>query len=268
MASASLPLSLSSLPQHQARTYVFRMPRSSNFTALAAQLAASMLVPEEQLVLFTSFASSLSGDGGRRLFASATPASLGMWTEGEIDVGERETWEYLRDVKAQEKEEQKERARSRSRSLSVQPEDEDGRDRSEDGDDDEIEFSGGTNAYSGAGAAAAASPPRDTTPAADGKFKLVIRSGITTKDISIAVRPTTTCGAIIKGFVKAALMHDASLGPKLGLKLGGKPADMEKGMEKILKKARLVMDGERMDNDAEIGDADLEDGDMVEVSGL
>jgi hypothetical protein len=32
--------------------------------------------------------------------------------------------------------------------------------------------------------------------------------------------------------------------------------------------ARVVVDGDKMDNETEIGEADLEDGDMVEIAGL
>ena len=34
------------------------------------------------------------------------------------------------------------------------------------------------------------------------------------------------------------------------------------------KKARIEVDGEKMDPDSEIGDADLEDGDQVDIVGL
>jgi hypothetical protein len=92
------------------------------------------------------------------------------------------------------------------------------------------------------------SPTREETPAPEKgeKFKLVIRAG-TAKDITIAVRPTTTCGVIVRAFVKAA-----------GLNV---PAAK-------LAAARIIVDGDKMDNDTEIGEADLEDGDMVEIAGL
>jgi hypothetical protein len=80
----------------------------------------------------------------------------------------------------------------------------------------------------------------------DDIFKLVVRSGVT-KDVTLKVRPTTTCGAIVKAFLKRAGIADQYLE-------GGGP--------------RLMIDGERMDPETPISEADLEDGDQVEVDGL
>lgn len=86
------------------------------------------------------------------------------------------------------------------------------------------------------------------------KFKLILRSAQTSKDITLTVRPTTTCGAIVKAFLKSAGLSDkyTAQTPKKG-NLGD---------------PRLCVDGEKMDPGSQIGDADLEDGDMVEVVGL
>lgn len=76
--------------------------------------------------------------------------------------------------------------------------------------------------------------PQDT-------FKLTLRSS-STKNITVTVRPTTKCSAIIATFLKRA-----------GKKASG---------------ARLVVDGDSMNPGTAIGEADLEDGDMVDVVGL
>jgi hypothetical protein len=81
-------------------------------------------------------------------------------------------------------------------------------------------------------------------------FKLVVRSGIT-KDVTLKVRPATTCGAIVKAFLKRAVIADQYLE---GRSIRGGP--------------RLMIDGERMDPETPISEADLEDGDQVEVDGL
>lgn len=79
---------------------------------------------------------------------------------------------------------------------------------------------------------------------ADETFKLVLRSAATgAKTFTLTVRQTTTCGAIVKAFLKKA---------------GRKGGDG----------ARLVVDGEKMDPGAMIQEADLEDGDQVEVTGV
>jgi hypothetical protein len=76
-------------------------------------------------------------------------------------------------------------------------------------------------------------------------LKLTLRSAVTSKDITLTVRPTTTCGTIVAAFVKKAGLDAKRAG-----------------------KARIVVDGEKLDPEAEIAEADLEDGDMVEVAGL
>ena len=83
-------------------------------------------------------------------------------------------------------------------------------------------------------------------------FKLVVRSGVT-KDVTLKVRATTTCGAIVKAFLRRAGIADQYLEGK-SIRGGGMP--------------RLMIDGERMDPETPISEADLEDGDQVEVGGL
>ena len=83
-------------------------------------------------------------------------------------------------------------------------------------------------------------------------FKLVVRSGVT-RDVILKVRPTTTCGAIVKAFLKRAGIADQHLEGR-SIRGGGGP--------------RLMIDGGRMDPETPISEADLEDGDQVEVDGL
>jgi len=83
-------------------------------------------------------------------------------------------------------------------------------------------------------------------------FKLIVRSGVT-KDVTLKVRPTTSCGAIVKAFLKRAGLADKYPG---GKNPRGK------------REPRLMVDGEHMDPETPISEADLEDGDQVEVDGL
>ena len=91
-------------------------------------------------------------------------------------------------------------------------------------------------------------------------FKLILRSSLSNKDIALTVRPTTKCGAIVKAYLRKAGLADQYPGL---FDEGGKG---KKGRAE--KDPRLCVDGDKMGNDVEIGDADLEDGDMVEVVGL
>ncbi|KAJ3513491.1 hypothetical protein NLJ89_g2912 [Agrocybe chaxingu] len=113
------------------------------------------------------------------------------------------------------------------------------------------------------------------------KFKLILRSGITSgKDITLVVRPTTKCGAIVKAFLKKAGLAEQypevftdAVAPAPAItakgKKGGKKSKAAAATAVLPSKdPRLCIDGDKMNNDMEIGDADLEDGDMVEVVGL
>lgn len=107
-----------------------------------------------------------------------------------------------------------------------------------------------------------AEPEADAESAAeeeDDKFRLTLRSG-KTKDVPVTVRPTTTCEAIIRAFLKKAGLADQY--PNFGA-----PAT-KKGKGKSAGGPRLMVDGDKLDPSSVIGDADLEDGDLVEVVGL
>lgn len=108
----------------------------------------------------------------------------------------------------------------------------------------------------------------DVESEADDKFKIVLQSSVTQgRHITLTIRPRTKCGAIVKAFLnKAGLAEQypqvfqdttTKAAPKRRRKSGAQ-----------LKDPRICIDGEKMTNDTEIGDADLEDGDMVEVVGL
>ena len=103
--------------------------------------------------------------------------------------------------------------------------------------------------------AGAESAPEDE----DDKFRLTLRSG-KTKDITVTVRPTTTCEAIVRAFLKKAGLADQYPNVKA-------PA-AKKGRGKAPEGPKLMVDGDKLDPSSMIGDADLEDGDLVEVVGL
>jgi Ubiquitin-2 like Rad60 SUMO-like len=91
----------------------------------------------------------------------------------------------------------------------------------------------------------------EVEPAGD-KFKLILRSSATTQDITLTVRPTATCGAIVKAFLKSSGLQNKY--PSEPRKKGTGPA--------------LQIDGDRMNPLSVIGDSGLEDGDCVDVVGL
>jgi hypothetical protein len=86
----------------------------------------------------------------------------------------------------------------------------------------------------------------------DDTFKLVVRAGGTIKDVVLTVRPAAKCGAIVKAFLKRAGLAD-------------KYPEGKSRRKSEASGPRLVVDGERMNPDTPISEADLEDGDMVEI---
>jgi hypothetical protein len=115
--------------------------------------------------------------------------------------------------------------------------------------------------------------------AGDETFKLVLRSALTTKDITVTVRRTTTCGAIVQAFLKKAGLADkysvGGAGKTPQRSLGGTSkkaqAKGKKGAEPE-KTPQLAVDGDKLANEAAIGDIieemGLDDGDMMDVVGL
>ncbi|KAG1745872.1 uncharacterized protein EDB91DRAFT_1119188 [Suillus paluster] len=151
---------------------------------------------------------------GKRLFASGTPHGLRIWAEGELEACDQTTWDYIR---AQRHQQVPNGAQSSKHSPSPERETD---------AESEAESTGGD------------------------KIKLVFRSAVTEDNINLTVRPTTTCGAIVKAFLKAAGLSDRS----------------SKGTAQAM--PQLMVDGDKMADNMEIGEADLDDGDLVEVVGL
>ncbi|OAX42140.1 hypothetical protein K503DRAFT_683951, partial [Rhizopogon vinicolor AM-OR11-026] len=159
---------------------------------------------------------------GKRLFSSGTPHSLRFWAEGELEACDQKAWDYIR---AHRHQQPSQAAQFSKRSPSAE--------RNSDAES-EAESTGG-----------------DT-------LKLVLRSAATEdKNINLTVRPTTTCGAIVKAFLKTAGLSD-----RYHSSSNGKPAEQGQTVP------QLMIDGDKMADDMEIREADLEDGDLVEVVGL
>ena len=178
---------------------------------------------------------------GSRVFASATPHSLEIWAEAEMgtmsqslsmqllydfnplhsDASDLVTFQYLREHR-QERHPPTANALSQRSSPSGTTEDgeseSDAQSMADDDDDDDV-------------------------------FKLVVRSAVT-KDVILKVRPTTSCGAIVKAFLKRAGIAD------------------QYSESRSFRGPQLMVDGEHMKPDTPISEADLEDGDQVEVDGL
>ncbi|KAJ7486102.1 hypothetical protein B0H11DRAFT_1138409 [Mycena galericulata] len=186
-------------------------------------------VAEDESILVESLIMSYKG---ARLYPSVTPAALRLWGDAELVACDKSTWEYLRTHPA-------------ASALDPEP----------DVPDTDAPSPGHSNAEES----------EAESDAGGETFKLCLRSAVTTKDITVTVRPTTTCGAIVTAFLKKAGLAD-KYGKGGRKSIGGAKGKGKKGDPS--KEPHLVVDGDKMAPDAPIGDAGLDDGDVVDVVGL
>ncbi|KAL0960973.1 hypothetical protein HGRIS_005970 [Hohenbuehelia grisea] len=236
------PLNTADKPQ----VWTFKVNRTKSFHVLFDEVA------DRAGVLTDSLRVSFNG---KRIFSSVTPAGLHMFVQAELEACNNVTFEYLRSPAAA--------AAARPPSPDVEIEGHsDGK---------------GSPAHSRQPSAAPASYSKDddsdNESTAGDTFKLILRSVLTQdREISLTVKPTTTCGAIVKAFLKKAGLLDRY--PRAGESSGPTKAanPKRKGAKAkapvVEKDPRLFIDGEKMDNGTEISEADLEDGDLIEVTGL
>ena len=86
----------------------------------------------------------------------------------------------------------------------------------------------------------------------------------TPKGVVLTVRPQTKCGAILKAYLrKAGLANEY-----LEYDSGARGRNRGRRSVIIASGPRLVVDGDKLDNEIEIREADVEDGDIIEVTGL
>ncbi|KAJ6585242.1 hypothetical protein B0H19DRAFT_1016304 [Mycena capillaripes] len=220
----------------RATEVVFKLNRTENFRDLFEAVA------EDQSILVESLIMSYNG---ARLVPSVTPASLNLWGDAELVACDKTTWEYLRAHPAA--------------STNPNP-------PIELSDEDEDALSPGVHSNV---------QESDTESDAGGEtFKLVLQSAVA-KPITLTVRPTTTCGAIVQAFLKKAGLADKyasangnGKGPRKSVGGGSKKGKKGAAALEPVKEPQLVIDGDKMAPHVPIGDMDLDDGDTVDVVGL
>ncbi|RDX53529.1 hypothetical protein OH76DRAFT_1453868 [Lentinus brumalis] len=223
-------------PDGRGNSWGVTQKRHANFYKMFDEIADLASVRVENMVVCYE---------GKRVFASSNPHSIGIWAEAELEACDKRTYDYLKEHKRMRSPsaapffphvgDDSRRSPSRARSLSI-----------EELSDSDV-------------APAASSPPKEEN---SNTFHLTVRSERTKdKDITLVVRPTTKCGAIVRAFLKKA-------GLEAEYPVNGAPAKGRGRGKAAAKVPALSVDGDRMDSDVEIGEADLEDGDQVEVVGL
>ncbi|KAL1745261.1 hypothetical protein HDZ31DRAFT_36748 [Schizophyllum fasciatum] len=219
---------------------------------------------------------------GVRIFGSVTANYLKVGKAASLVACDKATYDYLREL---------EEAQRRS---SVHPPSD--HEDAEDADDDDVvviasddepsypHTSTSTTASSSTTASTnRTSPSQPTTthptptpraPSEDaddggGKFKIILRSG-SFPDVPLTVRPTTTCGAIVRAFLKKVGLTDQF--PNAGTAGAGAQAQPKggrgRGAPPPAKDPHLVMDGDKLNHTAPIEEAELDDGDVLDVHGL
>jgi len=199
---------------------------------------------------------------GKRLFSSASPEALEIWGDAEFVAYDQTTYSYL-----QANHYTRESNLSSADHPTQRPKD--SADAIEINSDDDVGPLGPHPSSSPLDETQKQMHESDAESEADDKFKIVLQSSLTQdKHITLTVRPRTKCGAIVKAFLKKAGVAEQY--PHVFQDTASKAAPNKRGKKSQAKQKdpRICIDGEKMSNDAEIGDADLEDGDMVEVVGL
>ncbi|KAJ7244986.1 hypothetical protein B0H12DRAFT_1128132 [Mycena haematopus] len=184
-------------------------------------------VAEDESILVDSLVMSYKG---RTLFPTVTPATLDLWGEAELAACDKTTWDYMR-------------AHPATSANPIQA-----TELSDHSDEEANPNTQESDAESDAGGET---------------FKLVLQSAAT-KNITLTVRPTTTCGAIVQAFLKKAGLADKYNSPRRSVGGAGKKGKQQQSRPD----PQLVIDGDKMAPHVPIGDMDLDDGDTVDVVGL
>ncbi|KAF8799030.1 hypothetical protein BYT27DRAFT_7202790 [Phlegmacium glaucopus] len=221
----------------KAEEWQYRIDRSDSFRELFEATADDANIMAEGLVMTYR---------DKRFFPSVTPHTLKIWTEtAELVACTKATYDYIR---AHPQNTSFESSNTGKGPIGIDFNDE-------------------------AGASGSASFPPESQPSEaesesdEDKFKLILRSALTAnKEISLVVRPATKCGAIVKAFLQKAGL--AGQYPEVFADAPANKGGRKSKAAEASKDPRLCLDGDKLDNASEIGDADLEDGDMIEVVGL
>ncbi|KAJ3490449.1 hypothetical protein NLI96_g1448 [Meripilus lineatus] len=202
------------------QAWTFRVKRHDAFKQLYEEVAEQASILCDELIITLD---------GKRVFPFASPHGLDIWAEADLEASKVSTYDYIRS----------------QRHLSPST------------------MEAGSSAaflQTPLSTIAESQPSQFSEIGDDGqKFKLIVRSTATKDDVSLTVRPTTKCGAIVKAYLKAmGLTQDYPGDPPM--KKGGRG-------EKDRVPA-VQVDGDTLGPNVEIGGADLEDGDQIDIVGL
>ncbi|KAJ2933383.1 hypothetical protein H1R20_g3694, partial [Candolleomyces eurysporus] len=257
-------------PKGKEVDWKYRINRTDSFYGLFEEIADDAHIVASNLVVCHQ---------GKRIFASAGPSVLNIWRDVEFTAYNKTTFEYIRanpdlsaynDLSSTQPQTQAPPTSSSSNSsipvfdISDSDEDEPATPRKA---APSLQSQAASKSQLATGAESQSEADDD-----DDKLKLIFRSAKTgSRDIVLTVRPTAKCGNILRAFLKRAGLEKEY--PEVFAAAGLPPPARGKGGKKAAaatppKDPRLCVDGDRLDNESPISEADLEDGDLVEVVGL
>ncbi|KAL0576931.1 hypothetical protein V5O48_005038 [Marasmius crinis-equi] len=261
------------------KVWAYLVNRNSSFRDVFEEVAEEGQVLSENLVLSYR---------GHRFFPSVSPSTLHIYDQAEIVACDKRTWDFIRASRNNVIPERtspppptsapssKPPSKTTSTVTPVSLPEHDVIEFNSSGDEIEIvptqhEEDEDASDDDNDNKVAEPEPERGSAVPEDA-FSLNVRSGLNSKAITLVVRPTATCGAIVKGYLKkagladqyAAFMNGETAAPA-AVKNTKRRGAAAPAPPKI---PALSIDGDRVGNDEEIGNHDLEDGDMVEVVGL
>ncbi|KAJ2916999.1 hypothetical protein MD484_g3380, partial [Candolleomyces efflorescens] len=251
----------------------YKMNRTDNFHELFEGIAEDAQVVVSNLVVCHH---------GKRIFASVGPSVLNIWKEVEFTAYTKAAFEYIRahpdlsaynDLSSTQPQTQAPPTSSSSSSsfptFDISDSDEDVRRPTTQSFQSQTASQSQSQSQRANGAESQSEAEDD-----DDKLKLTFRSAKTgQKDIILTVRPTAKCGNILRAFLRKAGLEQeypevfAADGPPPP-PTRGKRAGKKAAAATLAKDPRLCVDGDKLDNESPISEADLEDGDLVEVVGL
>ncbi|KAE9391543.1 hypothetical protein BT96DRAFT_1024025 [Gymnopus androsaceus JB14] len=170
----------------KADVWTFKLDRTDNFSDLFESVAEEANIFSDNLVMTYR---------GSRFFSLVTPQTLNIWSDAEFAACDLSTYEYKRKLAAQA------HAQPEPSKPSTKPSQSQSKPQisKPNPDADILDLGSDSDSPEEQG-----EEPNDPIPIKLPKFKLVLGSGLTSRDITLNVKSATKYGAIVKAFLKKA----------------------------------------------------------------
>jgi hypothetical protein len=246
-----------------------RVSQSETFQELFYTVADDNCILPDNLYMFYR---------NKQIYRTGTPKGLNIWGEAEIVACDQPTHEYLK--KQQTLSYLSSQVRPEPPSTSTGATSSHILDIDLDEDNNAVPYAAPLTHTQPDTSTGYDSQAESESGESQNTFKISLRSGMTgDKQITVTVRPTTKCGAIVRAFILKAKLDDSLYPSVMGPGGVTKALPSAKGQGKkgkgkavaatnATKDPKLSLDGDSIPNDTPIGDMDVEDGDLLDVVGL